>query len=41
MPADSEEKVNRVKAELRNEIEIMYYATPLDAAKKALGAESE
>ena len=39
LPADSAEKVNRLRADLRNEIEVIYYTTPLDAAKKALGAE--
>ena len=39
MPADSSEKVGRVKAELREEMQIIYYTTPIDAAKKALGIE--
>ena len=38
MPADSEDKVNKLRTDLRNEIEVIYYTTPLDAAKKALGA---
>ena len=41
MPADSAEKVGRVRAELRDEIQIIYYSTPLDAAKKALGIDGE
>lgn len=39
LPEDSADKVNRVKADLRNEIQVIYYSTPLDAAKKALGAD--
>lgn len=39
LPDDSAEKVDKLRADLRNEIEVIYYTTPLDAAKKALGAE--
>ena len=39
LPEDSSDKVNKLRADLRNEIEVIYYTTPLDAAKKALGAE--
>lgn len=39
MPADSKDKCQTLSNELKNEIEIVFYKNPLDAAKKALGAE--
>ena len=37
MPEESRDKCSKLTAELKNDIEIIYYTTPLDAAKKALG----
>ena len=39
MPIDSMEKYEKLSKELKNEIETIFYKTPLDAAKKALGVE--
>ena len=39
LPEDSEDKVNKIRGNLKNEIEVVYYSTPLDAAKKALGVD--
>lgn len=39
LPEDSADKVSRIKGNLKDEIEIIYYSTPLDAAKKALGVD--
>ena len=39
MPEDSREKCENLRPELKNEIKIIYYNTPLDAAKKALGVD--
>lgn len=39
LPADSKDKYEKMKADLKKEIEVIFYTTPLDAAKKALGAE--
>ena len=36
LPIESKEKYDKLKADLKKEIEIIYYSTPLDAAKKAL-----
>jgi ATP-dependent Lon protease len=36
LPIESKEKYDKLKADLKNEIEVIYYSTPLDAAKKAL-----
>ena len=39
LPAESEEKYNRLRADLKEEISVIFYSTPLDAAKKALGVD--
>ena len=39
LPADSKRKYERLKNDLKEEIEVIFYSTPLDAAKKALGLE--
>lgn len=39
LPEDSKDKVDSLKADLKNEMTIIYYSTPLDAAKKALGVD--
>lgn len=39
LPEDSEEKYNKLSSELKEEIKVIFYSTPLDAAKKALGAD--
>ncbi len=36
LPEESREKYESLSRELRNEIEVIFYTTPLDAAKKAL-----
>ena len=36
LPIESKEKYDKLKADLKKEIEVIYYSTPLDAAKKAL-----
>lgn len=37
LPAESLDKYNALKSDLKNEIQVIFYSTPLDAAKKALG----
>ncbi len=39
MPEESRTKCEALKSDLKNEISIIYYSTPLDAAKKALGVD--
>lgn len=39
LPVDSKEKYDRLKSDLKNEITAIFYSTPLDAAKKALGVD--
>ena len=39
LPAESKEKYELLKADLKEEIEVIFYASPLDAAKKALGVD--
>lgn len=39
MPDDSKNKCRALSSELKEEIEIVFYKNPLDAAKKALGVE--
>ena len=39
LPKDSQEKYDKLRADLKEEIEVIFYSTPLDAAKKALGVE--
>ena len=39
LPKDSQEKYHKLRADLKEEIEVIFYSTPLDAAKKALGVE--
>ena len=39
LPKDSQEKYEKLRADLKEEIEVIFYSTPLDAAKKALGVE--
>lgn len=41
LPKDSREKYDKLRADLKEEIEVIFYSTPLDAAKKALGVESD
>ena len=36
LPLESKEKCDKLKADLKKEIEVIYYSTPLEAAKKAL-----
>ena len=39
LPAESREKYEKLKSDLKEEITAIFYSTPLDAAKKALGAD--
>lgn len=39
LPAESKEKYDKLKSDLKNEISVIFYSTPLDAAKKALGVD--
>ncbi|MBQ9009878.1 MAG: BREX system Lon protease-like protein BrxL [Clostridia bacterium] len=41
LPNDSREKYEKLGADLKEEIEVIFYSTPLDAAKKALGVETD
>ncbi len=39
LPAESRDKYDRLRKDLKEEVEVIFYSTPLDAAKKALGVE--
>ena len=39
LPNECQDKYNALKAELKNEINAIFYSTPLDAVKKALGVD--
>lgn len=39
LPEDSRNDYEKLKADLKNELTVIFYATPLDAAKKALGVD--
>lgn len=39
LPADSKDKYDQLRADLRAEMEVIFYSTPLDAARKALQCE--
>ncbi len=39
LPNDCKDKYEKLKAELKKEISVIFYTTPLDAAKKALGVD--
>ena len=39
LPAESKDKYNKLKSDLKDEISVNFYSTPLDAAKKALGVD--
>lgn len=39
LPAESKEKYDSLRADLKAEIPVIFYTTPLDAAKKALGVD--
>ena len=39
LPSECKDKYEKLSADLRNEIEVIFYSTPLDAAKRALGVE--
>lgn len=39
LPAESKEKYDKLKSDLKDEISVVFYSTPLDAAKKALGVD--
>ena len=39
LPAESREKYEKLKSDLKEEITAVFYSTPLDAARKALGVD--
>ena len=39
LPAECKSKYDRLGKDLKREITVIFYSTPLDAAKKALGVE--
>ena len=39
LPAESKDKYDALKSDIKNEIQVIFYSTPLDAAKKALGVD--
>ena len=39
LPMESREKYDQLRADLKEEISVLFYSTPLDAAKKALGVD--
>ena len=39
LPNECQDKYNALKSELKNEINAIFYSTPLDAVKKALGVD--
>lgn len=39
LPAESKEKYDELRSELKEEMDVIFYSTPLDAAKKALGVD--
>lgn len=39
LPSECKDKYKRLSVDLRSEIEVIFYTTPLDAARKALGVE--
>jgi ATP-dependent Lon protease len=39
LPVDCKWKYEALRIDLKNEINVIFYSTPLDAAKKALGVD--
>lgn len=39
LPEESREKYDKMRSDLKEEIQVIFYSTPLDAAKKALGVD--
>ena len=39
LPADSKPKYDKLKSDLKEEVDVIFYSTPLDAVKKALGVD--
>lgn len=39
LPSESKEEYEKLKPDLKEEIAVIFYSTPLEAAKKALGAD--
>lgn len=39
LPAESMDKYNALKSDIKNEVQTIFYSTPLDAARKALGVD--
>ena len=39
LPAESKPQYDKLRDDLKEEISVIFYSTPVDAARKALGAE--
>ena len=39
LPAESKDKYDKLRADLKAEVDVIFYSTPLDAARKALGVD--
>ena len=39
LPAESKKKYEKLRKDLKEEIEVIFYSTPLEAVKKALGVD--
>lgn len=39
LPSESRDKYDALKSDIKNEMQVIFYSTPLDAAKKALGVD--
>ena len=39
IPAESKDKYDKLRADLKAEMDAIFYSTPLDAARKALGID--
>ena len=39
LPAESKDKHDKLRADLKAEVDVIFYSTPLDAARKALGVD--
>ena len=39
LPAESKAKYDKLRSDLKEEIAVIFYSTPVDAAKKALGVD--
>ena len=39
LPEESRDKYEKLRSDLKDEISVIFYSTPVDAAKKALGVD--